>query len=198
MADAPTSTPTALDRRPKRADALRNYEKLISSARAVFAEQGTDASLETIAEHAGVGIGTLYRNFPSRHELLEAVYLEQAEDIGRRADELSSLAPWDALVTWMHEYVAFAQSKRQLADSLFDYVDRDDQVFVSCGSIITGRGEPLLTRAQEAGEVRKDVTFLEAARMVGGISAMPNLEDEQRHRLVDLALDGLRYRADAD
>jgi AcrR family transcriptional regulator len=194
MATEPTP---ALAPRPKRADAQRNYDKLIASAKAVFAEQGTAASLEAIAEHAGVGIGTLYRNFPSRHALLEAVYLDEADRLGEFAATLTDLPPWEALVTFMHHYVEFAATKRQLAEGLFDYVDRDDQVFQSCGTRIIGAGEPLLKRAQEAGDVRPDVEFLEVGRMVGGLSTVQNVDADQIARLVDLALDGLRYNAGA-
>jgi AcrR family transcriptional regulator len=187
------ATETPASTRPKRADAQRNYDKLVTAAREVFAEQGTDASLERIAEHAGVGIGTLYRNFPSRHALLEAVYIVQAEQIGAFADGLKELDPWDALSAWLHEYVGFAKSKRALADELFNYVDRDDQVFKQCGSYIIGGGEPLLKRAQEAGVARPDAEFLDVARMIGGISNVAGVDDAQIERMVDLAIDGLRY-----
>lgn len=189
------TTTTLPTRGPKRADAKRNYDKLLASAKAVFAEQGTDASLETIAEHAGVGIGTLYRNFPDRHALLEAVYLDEADKLGEYGASLADLPPWEAFETFMHRYVDFAGTKRALAEGLFDYVDRDDQVFQSCGGRIMGAGEPLLRRAQESGDVREDVEFIEAARMIGSISTVQNIDAEQVSRLVDLALDGLRYKA---
>lgn len=188
MATETTPTP-----RPRRADAQRNYDKLVSAARDVFAEQGTDASLERIAEHAGVGIGTLYRNFPSRQALLEAVYIVQAEQIAEFAEGLSGLEPWEALSAWLHEYVGFAKSKRALADELFNYVDRDDQVFKQCGTTIVGAGEPLLKRAQEAGVARPDAEFLDVGRMIGGIANVSGVDDEQIGRMVDLAIDGLRY-----
>src|SRR5205823_7014193 len=91
--------------RPKRADARRNYDKLVATARAVFAEDGTSAPLENVAERAGVGIGTLYRHFPTRQALLEAVYLDEVEAMARAAAELAHLPPWDALSQWLHQYV---------------------------------------------------------------------------------------------
>src|SRR5215211_9158990 len=111
------SMPTAqseiapLVERPKRADARRNYDKLIAAARDAFAEHGTSASLEEIARRAEVGIGTLYRHFPSRQELLEAVYVEEVEGVCRRADELTDLPPWEALAEWLHRVVAYVGRK---------------------------------------------------------------------------------------
>ena len=104
-------------RRPKRADALRNYEKLLAAARDAFAEGGASTSLEEVARRAGVGIGTLYRHFPTRQELLEAVYVGELEAICHSADELAELPPWDALVTWLHEFVGYLATKRALARS---------------------------------------------------------------------------------
>src|SRR5436305_8744675 len=94
----PTSpTPTQLIQRPKRADALRNYEKLVAAAREAFTEADRSASLEDIARRAGVGIGTLYRNFPTRGDLVEAVYVDEVEALSRSAEELAPLEPWEGL-----------------------------------------------------------------------------------------------------
>src|SRR3984893_11193051 len=98
--------------RPMRADARRNYEKLVASARAVFTADGTSAPLEEVAERAGVGIGTLYRHFPTRQALLEAVYVDEVEAMARAAADLAELPPWDALSQWLHQYVAFAPANR--------------------------------------------------------------------------------------
>src|SRR4051794_16081335 len=98
MSDTSTTQPaTGLARRPKRADARRNYEKLLAAATQAFAGAGTDASLEDIARRGGVGIGTLYRHFPTRQALLEAVYIDEVEEMSRAAGELTDLEPWDAL-----------------------------------------------------------------------------------------------------
>src|SRR5919206_2911338 len=101
------STEQAVPQRPKRADALRNYDKVLTAARAAFAERGASTSLEEIARRAGVGIGTLYRNFPNRQALLEAVYVDEVENLCRSAAELHDLAPWDAFVTWVHGLVRY-------------------------------------------------------------------------------------------
>src|SRR5476651_696805 len=116
------STPETLThlQPPKRADARRNYEQLIEAARGVFAEAGSNASLEEIARRAGVGIGTLYRHFPTRQALLEAVYVDEVEAMARAAADLTELPPWDALSQWLHQYVRFAATKRALNEALME------------------------------------------------------------------------------
>jgi AcrR family transcriptional regulator len=195
MATTPDITPpqpTALAERPKRADARRNYDKLVTTAREVFAEQGSDATLEEISRRAGVGIGTLYRHFPARENLVEAAYLDGVEEIcaavGRHADE----DPWDALRGWLLELVGFAATKRVLADEMFAYLDRQALVFKNCSGAIYDAAEPLLKRAQEAGEVRDDVDITDVTKMVSGIAGLRTVERPEVERLVGIALDGLR------
>jgi AcrR family transcriptional regulator len=194
MASTDTDIAT-LPQRPKRADARRNYDKLIAAAHDAFAEAGTSASLEDIARRAGVGIGTLYRHFPTRQHLLEAVYLEEVEAICRTAADFEGLPPWEALSGWLHAFVGFAATKRALADELFNYIERDAVVFQTCGAAITTVGGALLKRAQDAGEVRPDTNITDIARLVGGISVINATDPEQIERILDVALDGLRYRA---
>src|SRR3984893_16296797 len=102
--------------RPKRADARRNYEKVVAAARDAFTEGGTSTSLEEIARRAQVGIGTLYRHFPSRQALLEAVYVDEVEALCRSAADLADLPPWDALIAWLHRFVGYLAAKRALAE----------------------------------------------------------------------------------
>jgi len=178
--------------RPKRADARRNYEKLLSAARDAFAEQGTAATLEDIAARAGVGIGTLYRHFPTRPDLLEAVYLDEVTAICASAEKYADLPPWEALAGWLREFVSFAATKRALAEEMFTYIDRDAALFRSCAEGIYAAGEPLLKRAQEAGEVRADTDIGDVTKMVAGIAAIRASDAEQIDRIVNVALDGLR------
>jgi AcrR family transcriptional regulator len=192
-----TTTPEATvlsPRRPLRADARENYDKLIAAAREVFAEEGASASLEEIARRAQVGIATLYRRFPTRQDLLEAVYLEEVEAISSSAADFAGLEPWDALSGWLRRYVGFAATKRALAEELLAYIDRDSEMFKTCGGVITAAGEPLLERAQQAGVVRADTSFGDVVRMVSGIAALRATEPEQIERILDVALDGLRYQ----
>jgi AcrR family transcriptional regulator len=188
------TTPTSLaPERPKRADARRNYEKLLAAARAAFAEHDTEASLEEIDRRAGVGIGTLYRHFPTRQALLEAVYLEEVEAVSRSAEDLADLEPWEALSTWLHDFVGFAATKRALMDEMAATMDQEDNVFLSCRAAITSAGELLLVRAQEAGVVRPDTDFTDVGRMVAGIAGIRTTDPDQIDRILDVALDGLRY-----
>lgn len=196
MSTPPPADPTLLAR-PMRADARRNYEKLLAAAREVFAEQGDKTSLEEIARRAGVGIGTLYRHFPSRQALVEALYLDEVEEVCRSAAELQDRDPWDALTRWFDRLISYIGTKQVLASELVNYLGPDAQLFQSCRTSLWGAGEPLLTRAQEAGVVRPDVEIGQVIQMVVGIAKLPSDDPEQTRRLVRIALDGLRYRADA-
>ena len=192
------TTPTAdetLSRRPMRADASRNYDKLIEAARSAFADNGADASLEAIARAAGVGIGTLYRRFPSRQDLLEAVYVEEVETLCRSAEGLDDLPPWDALVDWLHRFVGYVATKRALSTELMATVGMESDVFRKCHDAIRQAGEPLLERAQQAKVVRPDTDFLDLIRMVCGITMIKSADAEQIDRILSLALDGLRYQS---
>jgi AcrR family transcriptional regulator len=184
---------TGLAQRPKRADARRNYEKLLAAAGDAFADLGTAASLEDIARRAGVGIGTLYRHFPTRQALLEAVYIDEVEEMSAKASDLGDLAPWDALVTWLRQYVRFAATKRALADEMLNTMDAEAPVFVSCRAAITAAGDMLLQRAQASGDVRLDTNITDVGRMVAGIASIRTADPGQIERILDMALDGLRY-----
>ena len=180
--------------RPMRADARRNYDALVAAARELFAEAGTSAPLEEIAERAGVGIGTLYRHFPTRQALLEAVYAQEVHAMAEAAEELAALPPWDALAEWFRRYVGFAGTKRALNEALLE-ADPDSNVLATCRAALGSAGTALIRRAQDAGVVRADVEFADVGRMVAGIALVPTVDDEQKQRLLELALDGLRYRA---
>jgi AcrR family transcriptional regulator len=192
-----TTTDTAqqnLAEKPKRADARRNYDKVIAAAREAFAEGGASTSLEEIARRAGVGIGTLYRHFPNRQALLEAVYVGEVEELCHSVAGLEGLAPWDALVAWLHRFVAYVATKQALAQELFEYVDKEAPIFQSCRSAMFAAGEPLLERAQQAHVARADTSLSEIIQMVGGIAKIPATEPGQIDHILQIALDGLRYR----
>jgi AcrR family transcriptional regulator len=194
MSTTETTTPT-LTERPKRADARRNYEKVLTAAREAFAEGGESTALEEIARRAGVGIGTLYRHFPNRQALLEALYLDEVEEVCRTAAELDTDDPWEALTTWFERFIAYLATKQALASELLNYLDRDAELFKVSRVSLFAAGEPLLKRAQEAGVVRPDVTIAEVMQMVIGIGKIPNSDPEQTAHILRIALDGLRYRA---
>jgi AcrR family transcriptional regulator len=190
---ATESQQPALSRRPKRADARRNYDQLIAAAREAFTERDRSASLEDIAGRAGVGIGTLYRHFPTRGDLIEAVYVEEVEALCRSAEDLRSAEPWDALVGWLRRFVAYVATKQALAEELFA-ANRDAEVFKSCRDALYGAGEPLVKRAQDAGAVRPDISIDEVVQMVGGIAKIQAADAAGIDRILSVALDGLRYR----
>ena len=195
-----TSTETIPDvrsQRPRRADARRNYDKLIGAAREAFTEEGGSASLEEIARRAGVGIGTLYRNFPTRQDLLEAVYVEEVEAVCQTAENLMGEPPWEALVAWLHRFLAYIVTKQALAQELFSYLGHDADVFRGCRTAFYAAGDKLLVRAQEAGAVRTDVSIDDVVMLVAGISKMPSTSPDQITRILDIALEGLRAPAPA-
>lgn len=183
-----------LPQRPKRADARRNYDKVLAAAREAFAERGSSTSLEEIARRAEVGIGTLYRNFPNRQALLEAVYVDEVQSVCRSAAELEGLRPWDGFVAWVHRVVGYLATKQALAHELLEYVDRDAPLFKICRQSLFAAGQPLLERAQAAHAVRPDTDLSEIIRMVGGIAKIPASEPQQIDHILQIALDGLRYR----
>jgi AcrR family transcriptional regulator len=187
--------PDVRSQRPKRADARRNYDKLIAAAREAFTEEGGSASLEEIARRAGVGIGTLNRNFPTRQDLLEAVYVEEVEAVCRTTEDLMGDPPWEALVAWLHRFLDYIATKQALSQELFNHLGRDADVFRGCRTAIYAAGEQLFVRAQASGDVRNDVSIDDVVMLVAGISKMPATVEGQIPRILDIALEGLRRQA---
>jgi len=191
--------PDGAARRPMRADARRNYQALLSAANAAFIEQGADdASLEEIARRAGVGIGTLYRHFPTRQALLEAVYRDQVEMMSARAEELLADAPpGEALVAWLRALVEFGSTKRSLTSGILATLDKDSELVSSCSAMMRQSAMALLGRAQEAGEVRPDANALDLIRLVHAVSMTVQRgggDAGQADRMIGLIMDGLRYQ----
>jgi AcrR family transcriptional regulator len=182
-------------RRPMRADARRNYDKLLAAAREAFAENGAEASLEDIARRAEVGVGTLYRHFPSRQALLEAVYVGEVEALCSSAADMADRDPWDALAGWFDRFVDYVATKHALIEEMMATISRDAPVFRTCHEAIFAAGEPLLKRAQDAGVVRGDVELYDVIRLVSGITMIKTAGPEEKRRILAFALDGLRYQA---
>jgi AcrR family transcriptional regulator len=190
--DLPARTPG-----PMRADARRNRELLLTAALAAFTEHGADdVSLEEIARRAGVGIGTLYRHFPTRQELLEAVYRDQVEALcALAAGLLREPSPGEALGTWLRGMIAFSTTKRSLVTSMLATMDKTAELFSVCSTEIRRAVESLLVRAQEAGEIRGDVDATDVMRLSHAITVATERapeNPEQAERLLGLMLDGLR------
>jgi AcrR family transcriptional regulator len=196
---AATGAPRA---RRERADARRNRERVLAAAQAVFAEQGPEASLEEIARRAGVGIGTLYRHFPNRQALLEAMFRDSVADLCGQADALlEGATPFEALRTWLRAQLAHATSYGSLAaTTMLDSLDAvcrsgaapEDPPPGSCAAL-RHAGSLLLARAQDAGEVRADVDIDDVLRIVGALAlASDDASDAARtDRLFTLVMDGL-------
>jgi AcrR family transcriptional regulator len=179
--------------RPLRADAQRNYDKLIATARQVFTEQGPDTSLEAIAKQAGVGIGTLYRHFPTRLVLLESIYREDVDTLMALAKHVvETESPWDALEHWLEAFSGYAATKRVLLQEIMDVVGREAPVLSYSRPIILAAAELVLGKAQQAGVARADIEVGDVTRLVGGCTMMPGADAEQQRRMLRLVLDGLR------
>jgi AcrR family transcriptional regulator len=189
MSESPTLLPITV-RRPQRADARRNFDALITAAREVFAENGTDASLEDIARRANVGIGTLYRNFPTRQDLFTSVYVGGVEELCESARKLYAMEPWEGFASWLEHFTHYVATKMAMKEAL----NKDAAMFSACRAAMFDASKPLFVRAQEAGEIRKDVEFDDVLRMISGIVAATYVDDEQRDRVVAIALDGLRAK----
>ncbi|MFF7216148.1 TetR/AcrR family transcriptional regulator [Streptomyces sp. NPDC008238] len=174
--------------RPHRRDAARNYDALLAAAREAFTENGSEASLEDIARRAGVGIATLYRNFPTRRHLFESVYADEVNDLCRVAQEVADREPWEALTSWLGRFVDYTVTKRAIREAL----SNESDVFLACRDSMFQAGGPLFDRAQQAGEARGDISFDDLLRMVSGISATHFADDAQRDRILAVALDGVR------
>ena len=182
--------------RPMRADAQRNYARLLEAASGAFAEHGADdVSLEEIARRAGVGIGTLYRHFPTRQALLEAIYIDQVESLSARARELlRAESPADALAEWLRAMVKFSSTKRNMTTALLATLGTDSELLSSCVKEIKGAAESLLARAQQAGVVRPDADAKDVIRLVHAVNIATEKAPDpgQADRMLALILDGLR------
>jgi AcrR family transcriptional regulator len=178
-----------------RADAQRNIDALLEAAKAVFSKSGVDAPVREIAETAGVGIGTIYRHFPQRSDLIAAVFRREIDACADTAPLLAAAhEPGEALARWVQRYAAFVATKRGLAPALHS----GNPAFETLRSYFEQRLRPaictLLKSAAAAGEVRTDVDADEILSAVASL-CMPARDEDQARRMVALLVDGLRYRA---
>jgi AcrR family transcriptional regulator len=186
---------TGMPQRPMRADARRNYDRLLAEARGVFTEQGAEAPLEEIARRAGVGIGTLYRHFPTRETLMEAVYRDQVEALAQQAYDLAATAPADeALMRWLRAVADQTASRRGLMAALKAVLDLRSGLFDACHARMRGAAETLLEQGRQAGTVRPDVTSMELLRLSHGIAVATETWPEGYDRLITIMMNGLRPR----
>ena len=180
-------------RRP-RADAIRNRERILESAKAVFNAGGPDASLEAVARHAEVGIGTLYRHFPTREALYEAIYRREVDQLAEFAERLNSHPrPVDALRRWLRANVELVATKKGMAVALALAAHKPPELYAYSFETLTTALRSLLVRAAAAGEIRGDVSAEDVLRTVIGMCYLHDQPGWQATvtRLLDVFLDGL-------
>jgi AcrR family transcriptional regulator len=190
----------AASARPLRADAQRNRDRLLEAAVSAFSREGPDATLDAIAKDAGVGIGTLYRHFPTREALVEAAYRnELARLCDAVSDLLRAMPPDDATRAWMDRFVDYMTTKRGMADVLRAVIASGGNPFAQSRDRLVGAITALLQAAAAAGTIRPDIEPADVLASLSGVSlaAGEPAQRDQARRLLDLLMDGLRYRAAA-
>jgi AcrR family transcriptional regulator len=190
----------APDTRPLRADAQRNRNRLLDAAVHAFSHKGPDVTLEAIAKDAGVGIGTLYRHFPTREALVEAVYRNELNRLcDSVADLLQTLPPDEATRTWMDRFVDYMTTKRGMSDALRAVIASGGNPYSESRDRLTAAITALLHAGTAAGTVRSDIEPGDVLASLSGVSlaAGEPAQRDQARRLLDLLMDGLRYRSTA-
>jgi AcrR family transcriptional regulator len=183
--------------RKPRVDAVRNRELVLDAAKKVFGAGGPDASLEAVARDAGVGIGTLYRHFPTREALFEAVYRREVQQLADLAEELKEQPDAvEALRRWMRSNVRFVATKKGMLQALALAVDKNSELFAFSSDRLTRAVGGLLDRAIAAGEIRDDISAEDVLRALVGMSYTYDQPGWQKSvlRLVDVFIDGLRVQ----
>ncbi len=180
----------------RRADAERNRGKILAAARTAFADPEAEVSMAEISRRADVGMATLYRNFPGRQELLEALYTDEVNAICKAAETTGGETPGAALAAWLRRFFAFTTSKRHIAAELLKQTDRSDPLFENSRTRVIAAGRPLLAAAQHAGEVRGDLTLEQILDMFVAIATIHG-DTGYTGPILQATLDGLRPPADA-
>jgi AcrR family transcriptional regulator len=176
-----------------RADARRNYDRIVAAAREELSQRGTDASYDDIAKRAGVGAGTLYRHFPRRIDLVQAVYSDDIDTLVIAADK-AELAP-DAFVgleQWLHAFVRYANTKRVLLNEMHEAFERDPKLRVQLRERMLTAAGRVLKRAQASNAVRRDITPDDLLQLVGGMCLSAAATPASNKRLLPVILEGLR------
>jgi AcrR family transcriptional regulator len=186
----------ALDEPRMRADARRSRAKLLAAATAAFAENGAEAPLEDIARRAGVGIGTLYRHFPTRTDLQASVFRSQVDAVCSTADELiGTVTPEQAFAGSLHAIASYLVTKHGLARALIDNLGKDSELISVCSLRMRDTLGRLLSQAQDAGAIREDISAQDVLRMIHGVVMATEQSPADTDRLLGILLDGLRVPA---
>lgn len=186
---------TARPAGPRRADAVRNRAKILEAARAAFTEPGAPVSMAEVSRRAGVGMATLYRNFPGRRELLEALYVDEVNAICAAAGSLVTDTPGEAVGRWLRRFIEFIASKHDIGVELLEQTDRENPVFDTSRDRVLAAGRPLLLAAQQSGEIQAGLTLEQLLDMVIALSAIRG-DADYREPLLQAALEGIRRPAD--
>jgi AcrR family transcriptional regulator len=187
--------PSQLARRKPRTDALHNRDRILEVAKQAFARSGASTSLDDIARQAGVGAGTLYRHFPTRDDLLEAVYRSEVEKLAAAQRKLAQdLPPVEALRSWMLLFVDYIATKQIIAPALNTLVGGPSKVYEASRAQIAGAIHALVQRAIDSGDIRKDLEPFDLLRALIGVSNVASGPDWQQSakRLVDILITGSR------
>jgi AcrR family transcriptional regulator len=180
----------------RRADAARNREKILTAARAAFGDSEAEISMAEISRRAGVGMATLYRNFPGRRELLEALYIDEVDGVCRAAETVDGETPGAVFAAWLHRFFAFFNSKRHVGAELLKQTDDSNPFFSENRGRVLAAGRPLLLAAQRSHEVRDDLTLEQILDMVIAIARIDG-ESDYLEPILKTTLDGLCPASDA-
>lgn len=180
----------------KRVDAERNRDRILAAARDAFAASDAEVSMAEISRRAGVGMATLYRNFPNRRELLEALYVGEVDAVCAAAETVDGDTPGAVLVAWLRRFFTYFTSKRHVASELLEHADGSEPVFDDNRARVLAAGRPLLAAAQRAHEVRGDVTLEQVLDMVIAIAKIPG-DPAYLEPILQTVFDGLRLPTDA-
>jgi AcrR family transcriptional regulator len=181
----------------KRADAERNRDKVLAAARTAFADPQAQVSMAEISRRAGVGMATLYRNFPGRRELLEALYTEEVNAVCEAAETLDAETPGAMLTAWLHRFFAFFTNKHHIASELLKHTDSRNPVFSDSRARVIAAGRPLLAAAQHAHDVRDDLTLEQTLDMIIAIATIHG-DPGYLEPILQTTLDGLRLPNDGE
>jgi AcrR family transcriptional regulator len=186
MTPVPPPSPT------RRADAERNRAKILQAARTAFAQSDADVSMAEISRRAGVGMATLYRNFPDRRELLEALYTDEVDAVCEAAKGPEGETPGEAFIAWLRRFFAFSTSKRLIASELLTHADSTNPVFGESRARVLEAGRPLLVAAQRAHEIRRDLTLEQTLDLIVAIARIGS-DADYLEPILQAALSGLRH-----
>jgi AcrR family transcriptional regulator len=179
----------------RRADAERNRDKILAAARSAFADPEAEVSMAEVSRRAGVGMATLYRNFPGRRELLEALYTDEVNAVCKAAETLEAETPGALFMAWLHRFFAFFNSKRHVGSELLKDSDRSNPLLGQSRARVIAAGRPLLVAAQHTHEVRDDLTLEQVLDMIVAIATIHG-DTRYRQPILQATLDGLRPPSD--